>query len=89
MVEEGIVYSVDGVNKLEAYRTCSEANEVIGSEHAAQIGQLKLARKGLVEAGQAQRRIADMKQTMLDDERKHHFWQSLGYWVLIGGAIAL
>jgi len=77
------------MNDLEDYRQCSEANEAIAGEHVLQIGQLKLARKGLTEAGQAQRRIADMKETMLQDERKHHFWQSLGYWVLIAGSIAL
>jgi len=84
-----ITYDVAGMNDLEDYRQCSEANEAIAGEHVLQIGQLKLARKGLTEAGQAQRRIADMKQIMLEDERRHHFWQSLGYWVLIAGAIAL
>jgi len=59
-------------------------------EHAAQIGQLKVARKALVEAGQAQRNIADMRQEMLEDERRHHFWQSIGYWVaIIGMGLAL
>lgn len=79
-----IVYDEDGVNALEAYRVCSEANEANVDEHAAQIQQLKIARRGLTEAGQAQRNIADMRAEMLEDERKHHFWQSLGYWVVIG-----
>jgi len=87
--EAQIVYDEAGVNALEAYRVCSEANESNVDEHAAQIGQLKVARKALVEAGQAQRNIATMKQQMLDEERRHHFFQSLGYWVLIIGAIAL
>lgn len=84
-----LVYSNNGANALEDYRKCSEANQGIATEHAAQIDQLKIARKGLVEAGQSQRRIADMKQEMLEDERQHHFWQSLGYWALIAGSIAL
>lgn len=70
---------------LEAYRVCANANEAIVTEHAAQIGQLKLARKGLVEAGQAQRHISDMKQTMLDDERRHNLYMSVGYWAVILG----
>jgi len=82
--EVEIVYDGGGVNDLEAYRVCSEANEGNVDEHAAQIKQLKIARKGLTEAGQAQRNIADMRAEMLDDERKHHFWQSIGYWVVIG-----
>lgn len=87
--EAQIVYDEAGVNALEAYRVCSEANEANVDEHAAQIGQLKISRKALVEAGQAQRNIASMKQEMLNDERKHHFWQSLGYWALILGAVVL
>ena len=83
-----IVYDEDGVNELEAYRVCSEANAGVADEHAAQIGELKTARASLVEAGQSQRTIADMRETMLKDERSHHFWQSLGYWVIIIAAVA-
>ncbi len=79
-----ITYDLAGVNALEAYRVCAEANEGNVDEHAAQIKQLKITRKGLTEAGQAQRNIADMRAEMLEDERKHHFWQSLGYWGVIG-----
>jgi len=87
--DDAISYDMAGVNALDAYRVCSETNEANVDEHAAQIGQLKIVRKGLTEAGQAQRRIAEMKQEMLEDERRHHFWQSLGYWVLIVGTVAL
>ena len=80
-----VVYDKAGLNDLDAYRVCSEANEAIASEHAAQIGQLKIARKGLTEAGQAQSHIADMKQEMLDDERKHNFFEKIGLYVLIIG----
>lgn len=83
VVGQSIVYT--SAHALEAYRVCSEANEAIASEHVQQIGQLKLARKGLTEAGQAQRHIADMKQEMLDDERKHNFVTSIGYWIVIIG----
>ena len=81
MVGQSIVYET--AHALEAYRVCSEANEAIASEHTLQINQLKISRKGLTEAGQAQRSIAQMKQEMLDDERKHNFWTSIGYWVVI------
>lgn len=86
---EGIVYDLAGVNALEAYRVCSEANQDIANEHAAQVDQLKIVRQALTEAGQAQRNVAQMRQEMLEEERRHHFWQSLGYWVLIVGAVAL
>ncbi len=83
VIGQSIVYTTS--HALEAYRVCSEANEAIVLQHALQIGQLKLARKGLTEAGQAQRRIADMRQTMLDDERRHNFFQSIGLYVVIIG----
>jgi len=84
------VYDKAGLNDLNAYRQCSEANEGIAGEHALQIGQLKIARKGLVEAGLAQRHIADMREEMLKDERQHHFFQSIGlYAVIIGMGFAL
>ena len=80
-----VVYDKAELNTLDDYKKCSEANEAIANEHALQIGQLKLARKGLTEAGAAQRSISDMKQEMLDDERKHNFFTSIGYWIVIIG----
>lgn len=79
------VYDEVGVNELEAYRICAEANEANVDEHALQIMQLKVARRALVDAGKAQRNIANMRAEMLEDERRHNFWQSIGYWVAILG----
>jgi len=80
-----VVYDKASLNDLNDYRQCSEANEGIAGEHAMQIDQLKIARKGLTEAGQAQRNVAEMRQTMLNDERRHNLFMSLGYWVIILG----
>ena len=77
-------YDEAGLNDLNAYRKCSEANEKIADQHALQIDQLKIARKGLTEAGRAQRNIADMRQEMLDDERRHNFFEKIGLYVVIG-----
>ncbi len=90
ITETHVLYDKAGLNDLNAYRLCSEDNEAIVTEHALQIGQLKIARKGLVEAGQAQRRISDMREQMLADERRHNFFQSIGlYAVIIGMGFAL
>lgn len=83
--DQSITYTKQGVNALDAYRACAEANAAIAAEHRDQIGQLKLARKGLTEAGQAQRRIADMKEEMLRDERRHNFFEKIGLYVLVIG----
>jgi len=85
---EQITYDQAGTNDLEQYRVCSEANEVIAAEHAAQIGQLKLARKGLTEAGQAQRRVSDLKGEILQEERQHMFWERIGLWVIAIAGVA-
>lgn len=82
---EAFVYRENGANRLEAYRVCAEANQAVVDEHAATIGHLKVARKALVEAGQSQYNIAAMRQQMLRDERRHHLFTSIGYWVLIVG----
>ena len=88
--EGHIAYDKAGTNALEAYRACSEANQAIVDAHAQQIGQLEFAVQGLVDAGQAQYRIAEMRQTMIEDERKHNFWTSIGYWfVIVGMGLAL
>jgi len=81
--ETGVVYDKAGLNDLNAYRQCAEANEAIAGEHALQIDQLKIARKGLTEAGAAQRNIADMRQVMLEDQRRNALWNSITYWVVI------
>jgi len=77
-------YDIAGLNDLNDYRKCSEANEGIAGEHAKQVDQLKIVRKNLTEAGRAQRNIADMKQEMLDDERKRNFFEKIGLYVVIG-----
>ncbi len=85
-----VVYDKASLNDLNDYRVCAEANEGIASEHVMQIGQLKLARKGLTEAGRAQRNIADMREEMLRDERRHNFFEKIGLYVLvIGMGVAL
>ena len=89
VIGESIVYTNSGANDLEAYRQCSEANRGIASEHAQQIDQLHIATRGLVEAGQAQRRVADLRQQILQEERRHWFWERLSYWagfIVIGVA---
>jgi len=87
---ESILYDLEGVNELEAYRLTAEANTAIAAAHAEQIEALRKGVEGLVEAGKAQRRIADMTQEMLESERRHNFYTSIGYWfAIIGLGLAL
>lgn len=77
---QGIWYDLEGVNALEAYRLAAEGNMAIADAHADQIESLNEAVGYLVEAGQAQRRIADMRQEILETERRHWMFERLGYW---------
>ena len=87
IVGQSIIYT--SAHGLEAYRVCSEANAAIVTEHALQIGQLKIARKGLVEAGAAQRRITDMHKQMLEEERRSHLISTVGWAAIAIAGIAL
>lgn len=79
-----------GKGRIQAMRECAVANYDIASEHVIQIQHMRESVGHLTEAGQAQYRIAQMKQEMLEDERRHNFWTSIGYWfVIIGMGIAL
>ena len=86
---DNVLYDQAAFNRLDQYLNCMDANVGIADDNAAAIDELKQVRKELVRAGVAQYNISEMRETMLEDERKHHFWQSLGYWILIIGAVAL
>ena len=84
-----ITYDASGVGELDAYRDRAEANTIVADSHADQVIELKAATRALVEAGKAQRRVADLNKEILADERRHWFWERLSYWaglILIGAS---
>ena len=85
VVGNAIVYDLQGTNDLEAYRVCAEANQGIADQNAAQVDDLKQVRASLTSAGAHQRNIAQMRLEMLEDERQHNFWTTIGYWAVIIG----
>lgn len=76
-----------GKGRIDAMRECAMANYDIASEHIVQIESMRDAAGNLIDAGQHQRRIAEMKQQMLDDERRHNFFSTIGYWIAIIGLV--
>ena len=79
-----------GQGRIDAMRECAMANYDIASEHIVQIESMRDATRDLVDAGQHQRRIAEMKQEMLNDERKSNFFEKIGlYAVILGMGLAL
>ncbi len=78
-----------GKGRIDAMRVCAMANYDIASEHVTQIEEMRDATQNLVEAGQHQRRIAEMFKQMMEEGRRTHFWQRLGWLLLFGGSLAL
>lgn len=78
-------YSRDSIEDMVLYVTAADANTKAATANAEQIEDLREGAESLVEAGKSQRQIADMKQTMLDNERKHNFFTNIGLYVVIIG----
>jgi hypothetical protein len=76
-------YTLQQVRELDAYRLACAANTGIAEQHAAQIAALQTAAGHLVAAGKGQRVIADLRSEMLEDERRRHFWETAGLYVVI------
>ncbi len=90
--EDEVSFDLSGARALEAYRIAGEGNTELAEEHAAQIDDLKDAAQILVETGKAQRRVAELRKEILEEERRHHAIEKLGYYmgmllVIAGAAI--
>lgn len=83
VTDTAAVFDRQGVLCLDSYYEIAEANTDIAAEQAEQVDDLKQAASDLVEAGQAQRRVADIRQEILEDERKAHFYEKIGLWGLV------
>ena len=92
MTEDTVTFDLDGANAVSAYIVVAEGNTDIGAAHAMQIDDLRIAAKALVEAGKAQRKVADLRQEILEEERRHWMFEKAAYltgFLLIGLAVAL
>lgn len=92
MNEETVTFDLDGANAISAYIVTAEANTGIGNEHAEQIDADRVAIKALVDAGKAQRKVADLRKEILEEERRHWFWEKISYWagfLIVGMSVAL
>ncbi len=90
--DSSATFGLEAVRALEAHRVVADANTAIATAHAGQIDELRAAAGYLVEAGAAQRRVADLRLEILQEERRSWLWQKMGYltgYLLIAVAIAL
>lgn len=77
------VYDGQGTAELDQYFILAEACEKIANAHAKQIDQLKQAASSLVEAGKAQRRVADLRAEIIAEERRKHWIEKAGLYAII------
>ena len=87
-----VTFDIDGANAISAYIVTAEANTGIAEEHAGQIDDLRVASQSLIDAGKAQRTVADLRLEILEEERRHWFWERISYWagfLIIGVGLAL
>ena len=85
IVGDTVVLDADQAAQIRNYGIISRTNTVMAQEYAQAINERQRANTALVEAGKAQRVQADILREQLEDERRHNFWTSIGYWVVIVG----
>lgn len=88
VTDNAAIFNVQGIQCLQGYYEIAEANTVIAGAHADQVDRLKDSVTALNEAGAAQRRVADIRKQILEEERKHHFFEKLGLWGLVALSIS-
>lgn len=81
--ESTVTFDLDGTRALDAYRAAGATNTRIAEANADQVDALNEAAGHLIAAGRGQRQIAELRAEMLEDERRHHLFTSIGYWVVI------
>ena len=66
-------FSKEGMNQLRRYTTASEANFEIAKANAAALEAQSRAYNALIDAGKMQRQVAEIRQELLEAERRDHF----------------
>jgi len=82
--DEGWTYTDDQIVRLDAVRAACRANTDIANAHAAQIIALRDEVGALYRAGAAQEELTAIRARILDEERRHWWWERAGLYALIG-----
>ena len=84
-----ITFDEAGIRALEAQHEAAVANHAIATANAQALEAQSRAYNSLIEAGQYQQQIAEIRQELLDIERRNHFVDNWFYRGLIAlGLIA-
>ena len=79
-----VTFDLAGAVALRDFQIVSEGNYEIGSELSAQVTELKTERDALVAAGKGQRAVSDLRLEILEEERRSHMIEKVGYWIAMG-----
>ncbi len=82
ITEEWATFDVAGIRALDLNRQAARANAKNVNAHADQIDALRDAAEHLVEAGRAQRQVADMRAEILLEERRQMMFERFGLWAI-------
>ena len=81
--DQTVTFDLEGATALLKFQTIAEGNTGIAKAHASQIVELQKALAGMLEAGKAQRRVADLRLEILQEERRQHVIEKLGLYALM------
>jgi len=86
--EGTVTFDLAGAHVLEVWRVAALGNTEIAAAHADQVDDLRDAARSLVEAGKAQRKVAELRREILEEERRAHLWEKTGLWAMLVLVIA-
>jgi hypothetical protein len=83
VTDDGFLYGRTGVDCLESYFIIAEGNTDIGEALSKQVALLKQERNELILAGRSQRKVADLRQNIIEQERRQHWFEKAGLYAIM------
>lgn len=83
---EYLAFTRGGAGVLQAFVETAESNTEIAAANAAALDATSEGYNSLIDAGASQRRLADLRQELLEEERRAHKVDSWLYRALLGVA---
>ena len=83
IVGDTVVLDANQAAQVRSYGIIARTNTTMADEYSKAINERKRANTALVEAGKAQRVQTSLLREQIQDERRHNFFTSIGYWVVI------
>ena len=87
--ETTITFDEQGIRDLESFYLIAQGNQMVGESNAEALEAQSRAYNALLQAGELQRQIAVIRQELLEQERKNHFWDNIFYrGIIVVGVVA-